>query len=400
MQRALAVIVAMAGTAAADAPKEVNLLTSVPTTVAVSSTVANKTILPAHLVDGKLDTAWNSLTGELEGSWVAVRLPKTVKVTKLRLTAGFTKTDPKLGDLFTMNPRLRTIRIRHDGRWLQDTQLDPESRALQDVPLYGLPGGDIEVSVVDLVPGTKESWREVNLSELEVWGTLEGTAASPQKPVIKVGSFDGRLSRAECVRAMKESTTDITEHRTEPFASDVEACVVRHGGEGMDAKGTIDVALVKHGAKGGTLVAKLSPIEGWFHAGMSGTGPQEEARVVDVEALPLTTTETALLVHIDEHTSSPSFYEGKKVTRLYRLAGAKLTQVLELQSSSRAGETSDMSECSIVRPGIADALPDLDVHCLEGHSAYPGDKSGGDRDRQSESTTTYTWKAGRYAKKR
>jgi hypothetical protein len=102
---ALAVTIAMAGTARAD----VNLLVSAPTTVAVSSTVDNAKIVPAHLVDGKLDTAWNSRTGDLVGAWVAVRVPKEAHVTSIKLTAGFVKSD-KTGDLFAMNLVVRGAR--------------------------------------------------------------------------------------------------------------------------------------------------------------------------------------------------------------------------------------------------------------------------------------------------
>lgn len=78
------VVALLASSAYAD---DVNLLTSTPTTVAVSSTVANANILPEHLVDGKLATAWNSRTGELVGSWIAVRVPPDAKVKTIKLTA-------------------------------------------------------------------------------------------------------------------------------------------------------------------------------------------------------------------------------------------------------------------------------------------------------------------------
>jgi hypothetical protein len=88
-------VVGHGGTAAADTQASVNLFTTVPTAVAVSSTVESNTILPAHLVDGKLDTAWNSHTGELVGAWIGARLPADVHVDTIKLTVGFTKVDKK-----------------------------------------------------------------------------------------------------------------------------------------------------------------------------------------------------------------------------------------------------------------------------------------------------------------
>lgn len=71
----------LGGVAPADpVPQFVNLLSAVPTTVSVSSTVANADHLPEHLVDGKLATAWNSKTGELVDAWIGVRLPPDVQV--------------------------------------------------------------------------------------------------------------------------------------------------------------------------------------------------------------------------------------------------------------------------------------------------------------------------------
>src|SRR5262245_35308962 len=70
-------------------PAEVELLHAVPAVVAVSSTVANQNDKPEHLVDGRLETAWNSRTGDLVGGWIAFRLPRDVTVKKIKLTAGY-----------------------------------------------------------------------------------------------------------------------------------------------------------------------------------------------------------------------------------------------------------------------------------------------------------------------
>ena len=192
----------VAGVAAAhanpSAPAPVNLLTTVPTVVAVSSRVANKAILPTHLVDGDPTTAWNSRTGELAGAWLAVRIPAGANVTSIRLTAGFTKQDPKLGDLFTENPRIKRVRITH-GATHVDKALDITDRKLQDIPITG-GSGDYKIEVLEVEAGTKKDWREVCVSELEVWGTVSSPASGHVSPVVRVGSLDPPppISDADC----------------------------------------------------------------------------------------------------------------------------------------------------------------------------------------------------------
>ncbi len=98
MRWVVAVVVAWSTSAAAD-PAEENLLPLVKSTIAVSSTVANAKILPKHLVDGDLTTAWNSRTGDLAGASIKIRMPYAgFYVDAIAMTAGFTK-----GDLFEQN---------------------------------------------------------------------------------------------------------------------------------------------------------------------------------------------------------------------------------------------------------------------------------------------------------
>ena len=158
----LVAIPAQAGPTAPARPRPVNLLTAAPTVVAVSSTVANRAIVPAHLVDGDLATAWNSRTGELQGAWIGARVPGDARVTAIRMTVGFTKVDPKLGDLFTMNPRIRKVRVLRNGAAIAERALDPTLRTLQDIPI-DQPGGEYKIEVVDVMPGTRPSWREISL---------------------------------------------------------------------------------------------------------------------------------------------------------------------------------------------------------------------------------------------
>lgn len=179
--------------AAPAAPPPVELLHTVASTVAVSSTVDNTAILPEHLVDGDPETAWNSRTGDTVGAWIAFRVPREVHVDRVRMSVGFTHRGPQ-GDLFTMNRRIQEVRVFRAGTAILDKRLDPGSRSLQELPIDA-PGGDFRIEVTELVPGTEATWREVCVSELEVWGTLPGSLKPvPQQPTVRVGSLDLRPS--------------------------------------------------------------------------------------------------------------------------------------------------------------------------------------------------------------
>jgi hypothetical protein len=154
----------------------------------VSSTVDNPNILPAHLVDGDPATAWNSRTGELVGAWIAFRVPREVHVDQIRISAGFTHTDAR-GDLFMMNPRIRRVRVSRDGVVVLDQRLDPGSRKLQELAVDAA-GGDFQIEVTELQRGSKKSWREVCVSELEVWGSVPATLpVAATTPTVRVGSL-------------------------------------------------------------------------------------------------------------------------------------------------------------------------------------------------------------------
>lgn len=168
----------------------VDLLHETAAEVAVSSNVANPRDFPEHLIDGKPETAWNGKTGDLVGGWVAFRLPPGVRVRRIELSAGFDKASPA-GDLFTMNHRVRRVRVSHDGKPLFERDLDLATRAPQPLDLERPGGGGIyRIEVLAVEPGTKASWRELSLSELRVLGE-PGPAklGRPIMPPVGVGDF-------------------------------------------------------------------------------------------------------------------------------------------------------------------------------------------------------------------
>ncbi|MBL0219598.1 MAG: hypothetical protein IPQ07_37755 [Myxococcales bacterium] len=168
----------------------VELLHAVPTTVRVSSRVANPAIKPAHLVDRDLSTAWNSATGELVGAWIEVTVPELATIAELRMTVGHTGKGPKAEDYFTMNPRIKKVAVWGSGTTAIATfVLDPDRRDLQTLAVK-TEERRLRILVEEIVPGSKKAWRETAVSELEVWGTPPRgwtAPASPLSPEIEVG---------------------------------------------------------------------------------------------------------------------------------------------------------------------------------------------------------------------
>jgi hypothetical protein len=170
-----------------EATSFVDLLRATEAVVTVSSAVDNANDRPDRLVDGDLATAWSSRTGEMERTWIEVRLPDDARVHHLEMTAGYTRQTER-HDLFTGNVRVRRVRVTRGGQPVGEYDLDPEQRSMQTIPAAG-GGGVWRIETIALVPGTRASWREVSISELRVWGTPGAARRSAeQAPTVQIAS--------------------------------------------------------------------------------------------------------------------------------------------------------------------------------------------------------------------
>jgi hypothetical protein len=406
--RSALVLLAIVGPAAADTPKPVNLLSAVPAVVAVSSTVDNRAILPEHLVDGKLETAWNSRTNQLVGAWIGVRLPADVKVETIKLTVGFTKKDKKLGDLFTMNPRITRVRILKDGKVLAEKALDPEMRSLQEIAVAG-GGGDYKIEVTDIVPGTKKTWREISISELQVWGTTTKPAPKPQKPVVRVGSFEPPtvLTRAECMKVMFPKARG---NRIGPEPDDEKVV----GFSALALGGDIDICRVDHVDDAGTsttaelaavrrtprlaVIQRIDTLQVASEIKDKDAGEGTES-TVDLERFPLTTTETGLLVHETDRKFGPMMDDGKTKSTLYRVTSTSMTPILTYESTWSAGEADDADRCTLQPPVLGTSLPALTMQCVKSEGRWHGQDPRGDGLHTEERTLKFRWKGTSYEEK-
>jgi len=168
---------------AAPAPS-IELLHAVPVTITVSSQVDNPAIKPGQLVDRDLATAWNSRTGDLVGAWIEIALPPGVVAKQLRMTAGNTGKGPRNADYFTMNVRTRLVTVHAKGHTASAT-LDIARRDLQPIDLPDLTG-TLRITIDAIEPGTRRSWKEICVSELELWGAAPPSALHAGTPTVVV----------------------------------------------------------------------------------------------------------------------------------------------------------------------------------------------------------------------
>lgn len=155
--------------------------------MAVSSVYRDRASQALHLVDGDLETAWNSKTGDLVGAYIEVRVPAEAEVVALAMTPGFTKGSGD-HDLFLGNHRVSRVRVSRDGTPLGELPLDVASRTPVRLPVGG-PGGVYRIEVLEVVPGTRPTWRETCISELQVLGRAPGAAPGTRLPRTGVGSL-------------------------------------------------------------------------------------------------------------------------------------------------------------------------------------------------------------------
>ncbi len=188
-----------------EAGSPVDLLRAVRCDLAVSSVYRENPFQIGNLVDGRLETAWNSKSGDLVGSWVAVRLPEETTVETLLMTVGFTqyKTNrsgqkTKRVDLFTGNHRITKVKVQRNGKEVGVFQLDPNTRELQAIPING-PGGVYRIEIVEVLPGSMPKWREICISELQIMGR------SPKaRPNLYIPRFaTGQLPRSPTLEISK-----------------------------------------------------------------------------------------------------------------------------------------------------------------------------------------------------
>lgn len=386
-------LVALAGVAHAD-DKPINLLASVPTTVAVSSTVDNAAIKPEHIADGKLDTAWNSRTGELTPH-VFVRVPAGTKVTSIKLTAGFTKIDKKLGDLFTMNPRIKKIRVT-SGAKSAEYDLDIKRRTLQEIDI-DLPAGDIDIAVLASEPGTRKTWREISISELEVWGTTTAKI-KPQRPAIRLRSLDAlpMLSKAECGKSVPKPRGRVTSTEQIAVSANITLCRIDSSTGKGDSRVTLAAVSSRTKALLGTPLA-IDITNGKVPVPYSDDENQVEGSVA-TDLVALTTKENAVEVTESDFQGGMYSSDRTETSTLYRIDDTGFVELVEWKTKSSSGmEHRDGEDCTLAAFTVGAAMPKrLKVECNEYRDDYHNEDLSQRGTHETKRTEVFTWNGTSY----
>lgn len=367
----------------------VDLLTVVPTTVAVSSTVQNSRIRPEHLVDGDRTTAWNSRTGDLVGAWIAIRLPPDAAVTSIKLTVGFTNQDPKLGDLFTENPRIAKIRITHDKN-VVEKQLDVDDRGLQEIA-FGGGGGDYKIEILDVKLGTKQNWREICVSELEVWGTTPAPPPAKRvRPVVQLGSLD--IDCAGTVTLLdRYAVCDTQRAGTETYEAIHSLQLVSLATRRKLGAAVELTTAREHPASMTTYVGP----EGFTTTPLGNTFGRTE---LAVSVLALTAKELAL--YVDKAASQSGMADGFETheVTIYRPGEQGLANIWSGAWTYSSGEETSGQTCQLRVGTPRKSLPDLVLECQEWSSNYHDDTRPKGEFRKPV-TTKFRWDGAKYVER-
>lgn len=128
--------------------------------------------LPSNVLDGNTATAWVEEEGErCIGQWIKIYLPETKIISRIGICPGYEKIDPKLGDLFWLNNRLRIAELElsdggikelffEDKKGIKYFEIQPPKKVEW-----------IKLTIKDYYPGRR--WDDMCISEIEIWGYEE-----------------------------------------------------------------------------------------------------------------------------------------------------------------------------------------------------------------------------------
>jgi hypothetical protein len=176
---------------AGEAREEVDLLREVHAEIVVSSVASPGMSGASRMVDGRMETAWNSASGDLVGAFIAVKLPDDAEVTSIHLIPGFIR-NYQGQDLWTANHRIRKVRVTRNGEVVvPEHAFDLDSTELQSIPARG-GGGLWRIEVLEVEPGTNRSWTEACVTELVFRGYAgSDRAPRPDGPLARVATLAG-----------------------------------------------------------------------------------------------------------------------------------------------------------------------------------------------------------------
>jgi hypothetical protein len=294
-----------------------------------------------------------------------------------------------------MNPRIKKVRVT-SGAGTADFDLDIKSRALQELKL-DLPGGDLDIAVLSSEPGSKKTWREISISELEVWGTTTAKTKA-QKPAIRLRSLDAlpALSKAECSKAVPKPAGRVTSTEQIAVTANITLCRI----DAATGKGEADITLAAVSRTTKKLLGE--PLTFDTSSGKQTAPMSDEERQVSesvaADLVALTTKENGVEITIAESSGGMYGGEGSEKSTLYRITDAGFVELVSWETKASHGlEHRHGEDCALADYTVGSAMPKrLKIECTEYRDDYHNEDQSQRGTHETTRTEVYVWNGTTY----
>jgi len=150
-----------------------------------------------QLRDGSLNTSWQPLDKRRGGVGQKVTLGFRVphQVSAISIANGFQRQD-KLGDLFLLNNRARALRLIFSDGSQQRLELGEKDRGSVRFDFKPRIVKSLELEVLSIWRG--EKWNDLAISEIEIFGNQDTSAAKAKKPLPAVCEVPATVAQRRC----------------------------------------------------------------------------------------------------------------------------------------------------------------------------------------------------------
>lgn len=121
-----------------------------------------------NLIDGELSTSWQESSQRSGvGEWVEFRFRRPQNLSRIRIANGFQHYDPRYGDLYFLNNRLRRASLCDQNRQCLSIDFaDAEQYTEADLPFKNV--SRLRLTILSVYRGTR--WNDTSISEVELQG--------------------------------------------------------------------------------------------------------------------------------------------------------------------------------------------------------------------------------------
>ncbi len=123
---------------------------------------------PEDAFDGLMKTAWNEgAPGPGRGEWIEAHFNTPQHIRRIQISTGFDYVSPKYGDLFTVNPHLRAVRVLFDGGKAIRRAVPEQGREIS-LDRLDIVASSVRIIADQVWEGTR--WQDLAISEIRIEG--------------------------------------------------------------------------------------------------------------------------------------------------------------------------------------------------------------------------------------